>query len=533
MKYRVHPFREGMQLLLVALGTALLLLLAMPGRFEWWPLLFGALVPLLWFISRKNPRISFSAGLLAGFFYQTGMLYWIVIVLGRYGRLPPALSLPAMLLLAVYMALYTALFAAGLSWILAGSRQAGRKPYLALFAAPLLWVGLEWLRSFLFSGFPWMDLGYGLYSAPFLLQSADLGGHYLLSFLLVMGNALIFLLLDSLQRGSLSRPSRRESLAITAGVLVLAAAAGYSAVRTNQLEMTLSSAPTMRVAVVQGNISQDEKWTPYLKETTLEKYRKLTAQAVEEKEVTLVVWPETALPFFPGNDPLFEKVTGWAAEKQVWLLTGAPYFVLSSDLDRPFDKAVTYFNSALLIDPAGTVKGRYDKQHLVPFGEYVPLRKFLFFLEPLVESVGNFASGASGQPLSLGTVKAGVLICYESIFPELARKEVAGGADFLVNMTNDAWYGRSSAPYQSFAMSVLRTVETRRSLVRAANTGISGFVDPVGRILAQTPIFEPRSLSAGIPLLATKTLYSRGGYLFAPLCLLLAVLLLFRAFIKN
>jgi len=236
------------------------------------------------------------------------------------------------------------------------------------------------------------------------------------------------------------------------------------------------------------------------------------------------VWPETALPFFPENDPLFSAVRHWVDKNDIWLLTGAPYFELNPDLRHAYKHAVKYYNSALLVDPSGKVSGRYEKVHLVPFGEYVPLRKLLSFLEPLVESVGNFAVGRSGKPLAMHGAKIGLLICYESIFPDLARKRVLAGADILVNITNDAWYGRSSAPYQSFSMAALRAVETRRSLIRAANTGISGFVDPVGRVVEASPIFETLSLSSQVPILTGKTIFALFGYLFAPVCLALFML---------
>ncbi|MGW8161530.1 MAG: apolipoprotein N-acyltransferase, partial [Desulfobulbales bacterium] len=278
-------------------------------------------------------------------------------------------------------------------------------------------------------------------------------------------------------------------------------------------------APHVRVGIVQGNISQDEKWTPDKKKATLDIYQELTDSIIAKERPVLLIWPETAIPFFPNNDPLFTRITEMVKNRNVWLFTGAPYFSIMNGEQNTDRHTLSYYNSALLINPAGKVSGRYDKQHLVPFGEYVPLQQFLSFLEPLVESVGNFSSGRSGEPLSVGPVKLGTLICYESIFPELARKTVASGANLLVNLTNDAWYGRSSAPYQSFAMSVLRSVETRRSLARAANTGISGFITPLGKVVEQSELFEPAAFSAEIPLYDKQTVYIVFGRFFGPLCL--------------
>jgi len=503
------------------LATALLLAAAMPGRLGWWPLLFVALVPLMALALRERPGRSLLAGLLAGFVYHLCLLYWIVFVLGRYGGLPSWLSVPALMLLALYMAIYPAVFC----WLL--SRLAGRgntfSPVLFLLA-PFLWVGLDWLRAVLFTGFPWMDLGYGLYSVPLLLQAADLGGHHLLTFCLVLVNTLILCGLNS-WLGEGVRPDRHVVLPAAAAMAFLALVAGYSLIRAQQVESSLKMAPKAGVSVVQGNIPQDLKWTPAQREATVEVYRRLSAQAIAARQPDLLVWPETALPFFPGRDPLFAHVAGLAGEKRVWLLTGAPNFSMVSGSLAGSPESIEYANSALLISPEGMTAARYDKQHLVPFGEYVPLRELLFFLKPLVESVGNFRPGTESAPLAAGSLRLGTLICYESIFPGLARKSVAAGANLLVNLTNDAWYGRSSAPHHSFAMAVLRSVETRRSLVRAANTGISGFVNPLGRVLSRGPLFEPLALTEEVPLLAGETLFVRFGYLFAPACLLLAAFL--------
>lgn len=508
-------------LLLHTLATALLLAAAMPGRFGWWPLLFVALVPLMAFAVRECPGRSAVAGLLAGFVYHLCLLYWIVFVLGRYGGLPVWVSVPALMLLALYMASYPALFA----WLLSLLTGRGRAfPPTALLLAPALWVGLDWLRSVLFTGFPWMDLGYGLYSVPLLLQAADLGGHHLLTFCLVLSNSLILYALKA-RTGGRERQECRELLPVAAGLAFLLLVGGYSLFRFQQVQSALAATPTAGIAVVQGNIPQDLKWTPAQKKATVETYRRLSARAVASSQPALLVWPETALPFFPGNDPLFTQVTGFARENRVWLLTGAPDFSLVSGPRGGSPENIDYANSALLISPEGLATARYDKQHLVPYGEYVPLKKLLFFLRPLVESVGNFKPGTQGDPLVAGPMRLGVLICYESIFPELARKTVAAGANLLVNLTNDAWYGRSSAPHHSFAMAVLRAVETRRTLVRAANTGISGFITPLGRVSRQGPLFEPLTLTEEVPLFNGETVFLRFGRFFAPLCLLLAAFL--------
>ena len=189
-----------------------------------------------------------------------------------------------------------------------------------------------------------------------------------------------------------------------------------------------------------------------------------------------------------------------------------------------------YYNSAYLLGPSGEVLGKYDKVHLVPYGEYVPLRRFFPFLGKLVEAVGDFESGKQGQVLSFNTEKLGVLICFEAIFPELARAAVRNGAQLLVNITNDAWFGTSSAPYQHLSMAVFRSVENHRAMVRAANTGISAFIDPAGRLLDKTPLFQEAVQTHSLPLMREQTLYARHGDLFAIGCILLCIAIYLWAF---
>jgi apolipoprotein N-acyltransferase len=505
--------------LTASVSSAVLLAVAMPGRFGWWPLLFFALVPLLWCNVAARPGRSFFAGFITGFLYHVFLLYWIVIVLGRYGGLQSWLAIVVMFLLAAYMGIYMGVFSWLLTLVLGQERRRENFYARMMIFAPFLWVGLDWLRGRLFTGFPWMDLGYGLYEQPLLIQAADLGGHHLITFILVLVNTCIFYLVKRYGQGT--GLTERLTLRIIVGtIFLLVLLSVYSFGRYQQLEKTIKEAEQVNVAVVQGNIPQNEKWTPDGKKATLDIYRQLSRQAIAERHPELVVWPETALPFYPGNDPLFFSVTDFAEKEKIWLLTGSPYFTVSEET-ADSGPALHYYNSALLISPDGRLTDRYSKQHLVPFGEYVPLSRYLSFLDPVVVHVGDFTPGVASDPLHFGRIKAGVLICFESIFSGLARKQVAHGANVLVNLTNDAWYGRSSAPHQSFAMSVFRSVETRRSLIRAANTGISSFVDPLGRVLEKSSLFEPLVLTAEVPLCEEQSFFTRCGFFFAPACLIL------------
>jgi apolipoprotein N-acyltransferase len=280
---------------------------------------------------------------------------------------------------------------------------------------------------------------------------------------------------------------------------------------------------------VQGNIEQDQKWSPAMRLETVDRYIRLSKEAIarEDGPPALLVWPETALPFLIDDNPYLRKLEQSLIRKEkIWLLAGAPYYKEVDVKDPQPTKEFLAYNSAYLFAPDGSVAGRYDKQHLVPFGEYVPLSDYVSLPGPLVENIGNFSSGKPGRPLSCQGAAIGVLICFESIFPELARDWTASGANLLVNITNDAWFGRSSAPWQHLSMAVLRAAENRRSLARSANTGVSALIDPLGRIIGASPLFQPFYLMADVPLLQTKTVFVSFGYHFGLICLLASIILL-------
>lgn len=528
---RRSPKTDGNGLIVLSsLAAALLLALAMPGHTGWWPLLFIGLSPLLQVTLSAPPGRSALAGFVFGLCYHLALLYWILIVLGRYGGLPPWLSLPALFLLAAYMACFPAAFSFFLSLVAGRSRNRERSVAPLVWAAPVLWVGLDYLRGILLSGFPWMDLGYGLFGQPKLIQAADLGGHHLITFCLVLCNGLVVGFIDRRRREHRWN-IRRERRLLLAAVCFLVFIGGYSLIRFQAVERIAGTAASARIAVIQGNVDQAIKWSPATKEATVEGYLRLSREALQSADAELVVWPETALPFYPQRDALIGRVVDFAVTHNTWLLTGAPLYSITPGITPKTNgmDQVRYYNGAVLIGPDGKIGGQHAKQHLVPFGEYVPLRRFLPFLEPLVVSIGDFSVGTDKGPLVLGPMKLGMLICYESIFPDIARESVARGSNLLVNITNDAWYGRSSAPYQSMAMAVFRAVETRRSLIRAANTGISGFVDPLGRVTGQTALFTEAALSSRPPMLDLATVFSRNGHRFgAACCLSIPLLVVFR-----
>ncbi|MCX5863529.1 MAG: apolipoprotein N-acyltransferase [Deltaproteobacteria bacterium] len=496
----------GRACLLVLLSSALLFT-ASPGVIALPQLAWLALIPLFWGLHNQPPRRAALLGLICGLAYYLPLLYWIVIVLATYGQVP----LPIAVLALVFLALYMSCYLAGFAFFCA--KTGSRLPLLVF--APACWVALDLIRSRLFTGFPWLDLAYTQYNLPQIIQVADLAGHYGLTFLMVLANALIFTLIASFVR----RKATSSPALIGAAAVLLLVASGYNLWRVQTLPETIAQAEQMEVAIAQGNIPQDQKWQPAFQRETIDTYLRLSNALFITKKPQLIVWPETALPFYPYEHPLFLRLHSELTRPyRTFLLTGAPHREKASP-----DEPITYANSAFLLSPDGLVTGRYDKQHLVPFGEYIPLRWLLGFASPLVETLGAFSPGQTNTPLSCQNSRIGILICFESIFPEISRQQAAAGANLLVTITNDAWFGRSSAPWQHLAMGVFRAVETRKTLVRAANTGISTFIDPMGRIEGASPLFTEYARSQPVALLNGLTCYVRWGHLFPWACLILTL----------
>lgn len=503
-------FLKARDYLLAAL-TGILLVLCFPKAEISW-LAWFVFVPLLVACRHKSPVKAGKLAFVAGLVGYGGILYWINIVVTTYGKLPLAVSICLYLLLVAYLAAYFFV----LFYLV---RRAELRGIPIVFSLPMLWVGLEFLRSFLLTGFPWASLGYSQYRVLPLIQVVDITGIYGISFLIVLANCVLFLLFTWLR----AREGRVFPCRSTAVFLVLIVAVllyGFSLLRQEQAGVPL------KVALIQGNIDQGIKWDPAFMEETISIYERLSRRAAAAG-VDLVVWPESAAPFFfqePGAPT--DRITSLARAVQAPLIFGSPAFDDSGPRRR-------YFNSAFLLSPAGEVLGRSDKMHLVPFGEYVPLAKLLPFVQKLVVGVGDFSPGDALTALDIGTGKVGVLVCFEGIFPELSRRYVREGAQLLVNITNDGWYGRSSAPYQHLSMSVFRAIENGVPLVRAANTGISAIIDKKGHISQATHLFEEDYCAGEVIIGTGGTLYTRIGDVFALLCLGVSLGLTILAFRKT
>ena len=488
-------------------GLAGLFLVLIFPKFDIEFLAWIAFIPLLLAIQDETPKNSFWLGWTTGFVSGLGSLYWVTITMVSFGGLPSGLSAFFLVFLTAYLALYTGSF----TFLLRALQQSLELPFLV--TAPVLWAGLEYLRSFFLIGFPWNSLGYSQYLTPQVTQFADITGVYGVSFLIVLVNAGLYTTLAA----NVPQRLKISSLLVTLGCFGLCLGYGLYVLPD---ENSGTSGSTMRLAVVQGNIDQSIKWSPKFRQEIFEKYIVLSKETLPT-EPDMIVWPETAVPFILHYDPSYKRaICELARELDRYLLFGGIDLVPNtSSPERPYDS----LNSAFLASPGGEILGKYDKMHLVPFGEYVPFENLLFFVDRITQAIGSVQAGTQYTLLVADDTPFGTLICFEIIFPNLVRKFVDKGARFLVTITNDAWFGRSAASYQHFAMVTFRAIENRVAIARAANTGISGFIDPYGRILSQSKIFVDKTITQDIPLRTTTTFYSRYGDLFARLCMLLSV----------
>lgn len=504
---RREPFIKRHSGAAAALLSGALLVLCFP-TFDLYPLAFVALVPFLVSLRGMSAVESFRAGFLMGMPYFFGTQYWIYHSINHYGGVSLAGSVALVFLLACYLSLYTGLF--GLLF----SMKLRSTPLPALFLAPVLWVSLEFLRTYALTGFPWSSIGYTQWKFLPLIQVSDITGVYGVSFAVAAVNgaaADLFILRGRLR----DMPLFHLRPTLVGFGIFIAAALGAFIYGNHRLHEGHPGEP-FRAAVVQGNIRQDLKWDPASQREVIEDYKRLTVIASGERP-DLILWPETAVPFYYGADKeLTEELLEFQRKLDAYLLFGAVTVKGEGRLS----------NSAVLLDREGSEAYVYDKIHLVPFGEYVPLKKLLFFVDKIAHGIGEYSPGGEHIKAETPFGKFGTLICYEIIFPGLVRKFYRQDGDFIVTVTNDAWFGKTTGPYQHWSMAVFRAVENRKPLIRAANTGISGFIDSNGRVVKSSGLFTAEVVSADVTTDRRRSFYSRFGDLFSFLCLVAAVALL-------
>ncbi len=497
---------------LVALACGVLLFLSC-ADFDIWPLTWFVVAPLFWVVLDPRTEKAWFYGLLCGLTANGGGFYWIVGFLGRFGHLPIYAAIPIFSLLIGYQAITFAIFA----WAL--RRLHNHLKLSLIWLAPVVYVAVELVVPYVF---PWY-LSITQAWVPPVIQIAELTGPLGVSFLLILSNAAIYEIFAGLQQKR-PLPWRR----LTAAALILGGNLAYGQLRIHQVEARRAQAPRLKVGAVQANIGIHEKWRPDMADTQLKQHQLLSVE-LAKKGAELIVWPESSYPFYfrrtqssdwPLDAPERAR-RGFDTPLMLGTLTlgGGPY----------------PYNSALLLDGEGNVRGHFDKNILMVFGEYIPWYEQMQWLHALVPATSNFARGTDVAVLPLerpmGTVNIGPMICYEDIFPSFGRRLMSQDPNLLINITNDAWFGRTSEPYEHMALSVYRTIESRLDLVRVVNTGVSAFIDAAGRVVWKGPAVDPDESPeppftqiADTAILQPQKIYATLGEWFGALCLALTVL---------
>jgi apolipoprotein N-acyltransferase len=516
--------------LLIALSAILqVLIFPLPGVYV---LSWFALTPLIVALLRTcpagdletsgSPRLqaatpgqAFLLSYVCGILWYAGTCYWIYDTMCQYGGLNAPAAMLALFLFCCYLGLYHGAFGLLLSLLV----RPGRDYRLALVTAPFLWVAVELARTRV-TGFPWNLLGISQVDNIALSRIAASTGVYGISFEIALVNVALAaaFLVPRKKRGALLVAGLAAAAVLQAGKLIEAPAipADHSAL------------------LVQENVSVSANWTTAYFQQTLRDLIDLTIKdsaalksqppstPASPANINLIVWPESPAPFY-ATDPLFRHAVGEMAQQtQSWVIAGA--------IGTNAGDAKHVFNSASLIDPEGNFVARYDKAHLVPFGEYLPFPSVFSFAGGLTKEVGEFAHGDAREPLTAGSIPLGVFICYESIFPDEVRQFANNGAQVLVNISNDGWYGDSGAYAQHLNQTRMRAIENDRWLLSATNTGVTASIDPLGRIVARAPRKERTTLAAPYALTSVTTFYTRHGDWFAFACAIISLAALLSRF---
>jgi apolipoprotein N-acyltransferase len=477
--------------LFLAILSGLLLILPFP-KFDLEFLAWIALVPLLLALREKSLKAAFCLSYLTGMIFLMGTFYWINVINGC--------GVIEFLQMGIYLSLYFGLF--GLLF----TAVTKRNRFYAILWGPALWISLEYLRSHAgFLALPWSLLGHSQYMNLPLIQISAFTGVYGVSFLIVMVNIALSEIIANKDRAI-------KPAVVTLSLVIVVFAYGFIVLSDE------SAQSTVPVTVIQGNIPQDIKWKRPYWNKNFDKHEALTREALAGQETSLIVWPESAVPGpFPYNQAMFKKMKVLAEAVQTNFLIGTSARP-KIDKNNKSRKGKDFFNSALLLSAEGQVTGQYNKIHPLPFAEYLPWREW-FPWPSRYKEITDYTQGREYTLFDLNQARFGVLICWENIFPDIVRRFVRDGAQFIVNITNEGWFGETAAPYQFLAMNVFRAVENGVTIVRAANTGISGFIDPRGRLIGKVSkdgkdIFIDGFLTRNIPLSQGKTFYTLYGDIF-------------------
>jgi apolipoprotein N-acyltransferase len=486
----------------LVISSALLMSLAYP------PLPFGfviyfALVPLIFALEGKGLFDAFKIGYIFGLVSNSILLFWIACA-SAFGAFAAPGAIVAILLLCLYTAL--------LSWFYGlVQRKWGIN---SLFFLPFLWVAMEYVRSLTEISFPWLNLAYTQTYYLNLIQYTSFTGNYAVSFWIVCLNLIIYLIIKHKKRIGLA-------ISIFAILIILPYIYGWS-VMSEKIEKN-----HIRIALLQGNIEPDVKWDQRFLDYNIQTFIDMSKKAAKG-DVDLIVWPETAAPCYLASESLYmNEVQATSDSLNIPLLVG------TNDFGAGEKGRILYYNSAFLFKPKGRYPQIYNKIHLVPFSEKIPYDEKFHISDKVQLGQSDFSSGKSLTIFDIPQGRFATLICFESVYPALVRSFVKGGAEFLVNITNDGWFGKTHGPFQHARIAVFRAIENRISIARCANTGVSMFIDPFGRVRDVTKIFVRTTVIDEIPSKLEDTFYTKHGDWFAQACFLVSFFLMLSALIKR
>jgi apolipoprotein N-acyltransferase len=457
-------------------------------------LAFVFLVPLLMAIEDKRPAANFRIFFCFSFVSHLIVLYWIPRVMVKYGGTTWILGIAGLISLAAFLSIFS-----GLAGIQIGKFSKDGSVRAAAFWIPTIWIAKDLVIEKVFSGFPWCLAGYSQYKNIYFTQLAEIGGIHLVSFLIICSNVLIYRLLKT---------KNKKTLLALLALFLTVYGSGYWLLKNHTA--TTAKIPFHQAGIIQPNSSHDQNLDFALIKTTLEKLFRSSLQ-LKKNGAEFVIWPEFTVPIYPLQTPYFKEQFIAFSQEHVPLLAGF----------TDYHNSTKVFNSMMLFN--GQQIEKYDKVHLTPFGEYVLFRRLLFFVKKITDEIGDFTPGEKIHNIRFSGHWFSTPICYEVIYPELVRTMIAKGGEVIVTISNDSWFGRSSAPYQHLAMSVYRSIENRRFLLRSTSNGISALVDPAGRILHQSPLHQPQEFLARFQYLKGRTMFTGWGYLFPYACFLLSL----------
>ncbi|MEW6145856.1 MAG: apolipoprotein N-acyltransferase [Thermodesulfobacteriota bacterium] len=467
------------------------------------------LVPLFWAIEQKSAKDAFKLGLLAGLVSNFTGTYWLIGTLSRFGGFPIIVSVLFIIVLSAFSGLSYAIF----SYIVTKLGFLKRPGVVSALLIASVWTSVEYLFPFLFP--------YGIANSQAdyipVIQVFDLLGVYLLSFIIVVVNVTLLRIIKKFTEG---RRYPVHEIVLSAVLIIATLLYGYY--RIAEVDREIAEAPKLRIGMVQANFDFLEK-SESQEEVVTERHKEMSRVL---KSAELIIWPETAIQaWFPTESDYLlvrEEMGVPQMDGKYFIVGGMSFTPKEPDAEVLTDENLIKYNTAFLTNSDGVIMGRYHKIKLLLFGEYLPFTNLIPALRNISPASGDFTPGSELNLFEIEEKGARIapIICYEDIIPSFSRRFVEKGANLIVNITNDAWFGRTVAPYQHLFVSIPRTVETRRYLLRSTNTGISAVIDPVGRVVAKTPIFVKTDLESEVGLMnGEPTIYTRVGDVFPAACL--------------